>query len=586
MKILNFSQAIALLFIFASSLTSCNQSSEENDKPYTPLYAYFNPLDLDMSMEKLMPYFVNYPSDWVKMGLRSHPMIVTYHYNNSAWGVSGDVKYTFLANGRLSQHTRPSTNVGASGFDVVTLEYDGNSNICRITSEEDGRYKRKHTDNGFVYDTMNRLIRREKSDRANPGTWNYIYEYHENGVLKSIQPEKENVLTSEAGVTLYKSQFDSLGRIERMENTEPTNILLKDISKYKRGKSVTIFSYADNLCSQAIEEIPIRFDNGTENIVCTSSFKYNSHGDMTAWTYSGGVYIKTGNSWRVDDMTFTITYDYVYDEKGNWTQAKIIFPSNLDEIPPLRTIYRAEKFGFVSSQDHSSSTKEGETPFVTVNRTIDYYDEDMIKSQNETSASRMKEEQSEEGLFYKGTDTYGLFSKVKSVTEEREQLKFDQSGNLVYKKNSFDEETTYKYLTPTSYNVSGWGDAMINIKIENGIRSDVDSNINIELNQEYMFDNNKRIVKHIFNSHMAIVTHNYQYKDNSKYPTVLVEEHPRDGITTYHYTYIKFDKKDNWIERKVVYSTEYDEYDDDMNYIGKKQSAPNEYTEKRDIEYW
>lgn len=392
MKTLNFLQGFTLLFILTSSLTSCNQSGEENDKPYTPLHAYFDPLDLDMSMEKLMPYFVNYPSDWVKMGLKSHPTTVTYHYNNSTWGISGDIQYIFLANGRLSQHRRPSFNVGASGFDVVALEYDSNSNLCKITFEEDGRYKRKHTDSGFIYDSTGRLIRREKIDRANPGTWNYIYEYHENGVLKSILPEKENVLTSEAGVTLYKFQFDSLGRIERMENTKPTNIFLKDLREYKRGKSVTVFSYADNLCSQAIEEIPIHFDNGTEKLICTSTFKYNSHGDMTAWTYSGGVYKTRGNSWRVDDMTFTITYDYVYDEKGNWTQAKIIFPPNLDEIPALRTFYRVKKFGFISGQDNSPSTQEGETPFVTVNRTIDYYDEDLIKRLNETPTNKMKEE--------------------------------------------------------------------------------------------------------------------------------------------------------------------------------------------------
>ena len=52
------------------------------------------------------------------------------------------------------------------------------------------------------------------------------------------------------------------------------------------------------------------------------------------------------------------------------------------------------------------------------------------------------------------------------------------------------------------------------------------------------------------------------------------------------HTYTKFDKKNNWTERKVSYATEYDDYDDDMNYIGKKQTWPEEYIEKRAIEYW
>ena len=52
----------------------------------------------------------------------------------------------------------------------------------------------------------------------------------------------------------------------------------------------------------------------------------------------------------------------------------------------------------------------------------------------------------------------------------------------------------------------------------------------------------------------------------------MIEEHPEEGVTTYHYTYTQFDKKND--------------YDDDMNYIGKKQTLPEEYIEKRAIEYW
>lgn len=585
MKTLKIFIVYACVFFFmAGIVASCDSGGKHNDKPHTPLYVYFNPLQLDMSMETLMPYFVNYPTDWAKMGLRNYPMMITYEYNNAAWGITTASQYIFLANGCLSEQRRTSFNVGATGFDVISFEYDSNSNLVKIKSEEDGRYKRRHSDNGFIYDTAGRLTRRERDRGGNPGTWDYLYEYHDNGALKSIQPENENSLASEAGVTLYKLGFDLLARMDRLETPKTTNIFLKDISEYKKGKSVVTFIYTDNLCTQAVEKIPVEFDRGTETLTCTSTFTYNSHGDLATWTYSGGVYKNKGNSWRVDDMTFTVTYEYVYDEKGNWTQAKIIFPSNLDEIPALRTYYKATKNGFTSNQDRSPSTKNGETPFLTVNRTINYYDEDMMK--NETSASEKKEKQSAEELLYKGTDTYGLLGKVKSVTEEHECLKFDQSGNLVYQKNSFDKETTYKYLTPTSYNVSDWGEAVVNIKLKNGLRSDTDSDTNTELNQEYTFDNHRRLIKHVFCSQMAIVTCTYQYKGDDKYPSTMVEEHPEEGVTTYHYTYTQFDKKNNWTERKVSYATEYDDYDDDMNYIGKKKTRPKEYIEKRNIEYW
>lgn len=152
----------------------------------------------------------------------------------SCLGVTGSSQYAFLSNGRLSEQRRTSFNVGATGFDVVSFEYDSNSSLVKIKSVEDGRYKRRYNDNGFIYDAAGRLTRRERDRGGNPGTWDYLYEYHENGALKSILPEKENSLANEAGVTLYKFQIDSLGRIEKIENIKPTNIFLKDISEYKR----------------------------------------------------------------------------------------------------------------------------------------------------------------------------------------------------------------------------------------------------------------------------------------------------------------------------------------------------------------
>lgn len=583
-----------ILFIctLTALLSACSESRLfKKEEQYTPLCTYFNPLDLDMNIETLMPYFVNYSTDWAKMGLRSHPMMVTYKYNNTAWGITATSQYVFLANGRLSEQRRTSFSVGASGFDVIAFEYDGYSNLINIKSVEDGHYKRQHNDNGFTYDSTGKLIRREKSDRANPGTWNYLFEYHENGILKSISPEKDNVLTSEAGVTLYKFQFDSLAHMKRLETPTTTNMFLKDIGEYKKGKSVITFTYTDNLCTQAVEKIPVKFDRGTETLTCTSNFIYNSHGDLITWTYSGGVYQDKGNGWRVDDMMFAITYDYVYDNKGNWTQAKITFPANIDEIPALRTYYKASKNGITSNQDRSSSVKVGEVLILTIEPTIDYWADDAIASCHETETH--KDTKKDNGLRYKGTDIYWLSNKVKSVTQEssigdRSQLKFDQSGNLVYKDDNYaNGATTYKYITSTAYNVNGWGDAVVDIKIEDGKRSDICSDASTtELNQEYTFDSKSRIVKHRFTSYMAYVTCTYQYEDEKRIPAVMVRDHPEEGVTTYHYTYTKFDKHKNWIERKISYSTEYDKYDENGDYIGDEYTSPKEYTEKRDIEYW
>lgn len=564
----------------AGMVISCDGGGRHNDKPHTPLYVYFNPLRLDMSVETLMPYFVNYPTDWAKMGLRDRPMTLTYEYSYPAWGITGSSQYAFLSNGRLSEQRRTSLNVGADGFDVMSFEYDGNSNLVKIKSVEDGRYKRRYSDNGFIYDAAGRLTRRERDRGGNPGTWNYLYEYHENGTLKSIQPEKENSLADEAGVTLCTFEFDSLARMERLETPNTTNIFLKDISGDKRGKSVLTFTYTDNLCTQAVEKIPVRFDRNPETLTCTSTFTYNSHGDLATWTYSGGVYKDKGNSWRVDDMTFTVSYEYEYDEKGNWTQARIIFPPNLDEIPALRTHYKATKDGFTSNQDRSSSVEAGEKPVLTIVRSIDYWADEATASQN--------------GTCYTGTGIYWLTGKVKAVKQEsttgdRSQLKFDQAGNLIYQDDHYaNGPVDYQYITPMSYRVSGWDDAVVHIKIEDGKRTDVcaDASAGEELNHEYAFDDKGRLIKHRFTSFMAYVTCSYRYEGENRVPSVMVEEHPENGATTFHYTYTQADDELNWTEREVSYTQEYDDYDDDMNYIGKKRTSPQKYIERRHIEYW
>lgn len=542
MKVLQTIQTLSLFGLLTIGTASCN-SSDESDQPYTPLQVYFDPVRVDMNMEELMPYFVNYPTDWAKMGLKGCPKLVSYDYHNAAWGVTYTSQYEFLPNGRLSEQRRTSFNVGASGFDVISYEYDSRSNLTLIKSVYDGRYKRRYKDNGFIYDSADRLVRRERDQGGNPGTWNYLYEYHQNGTLKSILPEKERSLATEAGVTLYKLQFDSLAHLKSFETPNTSNLFLKNIDSYKTEKSVTTYTYTGHLCTQAVEKIPVQFDQGTEMLTATSSFTYNSHGDLASWTYNGGVYKSSGNGWRVDDMKFTISYEYVYDEQGNWTQATVTFPANIDEIPALRTYYKATRYGFTSNQDRSPSVKPGETPTLTMVRTISYWDEETIASQKAVGEGGQSAQA--ETLRYKGTDIYGLNGAVKSVKSSESSYKFDQAGNLIFKEDFYNNgPSTYKYITPTSYKLDSWDDVVVNITIEDGKRSDIcsDASTNTELDQVYTFDKRNRITSHKFTSYMAYVTHTYSYKGDNKYPATMVEKHSADGTTTYHYTYTKFDK--------------------------------------------
>lgn len=584
MKTLQFIQFISLSCLLAIGAISCG--SKESNHPYTPLQVYFSPVKMDMNAEYLIPYFINYPTDWAKMGLRNYPRLITYQYHDAAWGVTSTSQYEFLPNGRLSQQRRTSFNVGATGFDVISYEYNNHSNLIKIQSVDDGRYKRRNTDDGFTYDSAGRLIRRDKNGRGNYDTSSFLYAYHSNGALQSISPERENGTVNESGVTIHKMQFDSLALLKTFDTPKTHNMFLKDIDSYNMGQSVTLYTYTNNLCTKAVEQVPVKFSQGWNTLTCTSIFTYNSHGDLASWKYSGGVYKSQGNGWQVDDMTFTISYNYKYDKKGNWTQATVTLPANINDIPALSTYYKASRYGFTSNKDRSPEVKAGNAPSLTVVRTIDYWDEKAVASTK--GANENKQATITGNLRYKSTDIYGLSGKVKSVSGNEESLKFDRVGNLIAMQNKFGDEATYHYITTTSYKVEGWEENVVNIESQNGLRTDIcpDANANTELEQIYTFDNRNRITSHKFCSHMAYVTWRYSYEGNSKYPAMMVEEHPEEGTTTYRYTYTKFDNHKNWTQRNVICTTEYEDYDENMNYLGKKQTPPKEYIEKRIIEYW
>lgn len=96
-----------------------------------------------MNAEHLMPYFVNYPTDWAKMGIAQLSEAGHLRIPQCTMGGTSTSQYEFLPNGRLSEQRRTSFNVGATGFDVISYEYNGNSNLTQIKSVDDGRYKRR-----------------------------------------------------------------------------------------------------------------------------------------------------------------------------------------------------------------------------------------------------------------------------------------------------------------------------------------------------------------------------------------------------------------------------------------------------------
>ena len=59
--------------------------------------------------------------------------------------------------------------------------------------------------------------------------------------------------------------------MKRLETPTTTNMFLKDIGEYKKGKSVITFTYTDNLCTQAVEKFLLSL-TGHRTLTCTSNF--------------------------------------------------------------------------------------------------------------------------------------------------------------------------------------------------------------------------------------------------------------------------------------------------------------------------
>ena len=124
-----------------------------------------------------LPYFVNYPDDWAKMGLRNRPMAIKYSGIDSWTNHPFYICYHFNISGNLNEIEN-----SALGRDVFTYDNDnkiiGISRMRNILSDD--------KKNQFEYaDSL--LIRRTTS--PSPSTV-HSFSYYPSGVLKEITPER------------------------------------------------------------------------------------------------------------------------------------------------------------------------------------------------------------------------------------------------------------------------------------------------------------------------------------------------------------------------------------------------------------
>lgn len=578
--------------VICSLLAACTGGgSVENEKKYTPLEVYFNPLANEIteisSPGSLLAYeanyFLNYPNDLARLSLCGPVRRVIYgkHPERSS------VEFFFNKNGFMTEiHSGMYLFTSKPG--ITRFKYDDHGrfmgwvNVDKANWEGDYRIKYKYDENGCP-----------ESNRDKSGlTMNFSY--FDDGTLKGMTLDGVDDF-QHRWLRKGNMKYNEKGQLVRMEAICTYNQLIAEGLKnyYIKYPSVSTFEYnEDGLCTRKYEEVFFidRKKNDTLKIMpCDNIFTYNEKGDLASWTYTGGSYYtdkENRNLYGFEEVSFTIKYEYLYDDYGNWRRKYIIMPENITENINLH------KFYYYNNQEYDGfreyEPEEGARPVVVLNRILEYYLEtDVDKGKGGKEAAKQKKP---EGPAYTAAQGMGLYGKVKSIYSDGSSIFFDEYGNIARLVNGNSEEV-YKYKTPFTYTIPDpWGNEIGPYRIEceeNTRKEKEERSGNIEA--LYEFDNKGRLIRHRYFEGMMPAEATYTYDGKNKLPAYKVCKHEYEEGTdteTCQYLYLGIDKKGNWTMRKVRRTWNSETY----NYETKKYDISTrtepDFTESRTIAYY
>lgn len=372
-------------------------------------------------------------------------------------------------------------------------------------------------------------------------------------------------------------EFNESGELVKMEAPLTSNPFVTEAYRtfVRKFPSVSTFTYSDGLCTEKLEKIAfINERNKTsDTITCVNRYTYNDKGDLISWEYSGGQYwldLKTRNHYSFPYVSFTIRFEYDYDRYGNWITRRAILPENYEDIRALHI-----KVG-------NDKPAPGESPVITTEREIDYH---------AFSAKEKTELKKKDAPKFTAVQGYGLYGDVKSVSDSRFVILFDEYGNIT-KRTWIDYEETneFSYESSTRYMRSGVGP--FRITCEGNLRKEEDEG-KIMGTEEYEFDKKGRVVRHDYADAdgMCPINETYTYNGREKFPVTMVYKYSYEegqDVATCKYTYIETDKQGNWTKRKVNRTWECVEYffDGEKDTSRTMTKTDPEFTETRTISYY
>ncbi len=359
---------IKLLFMLglSFSLLSCggdklagteNQEEAQVDRVFPPIGLYYGKPtsmlggtpDPDYEIKPSnLPDFVNYPNDLTKMGLRGRVKSVREGVSTFSWS------YDFNPAGNLTDYQFRMDSKGRYG-EGARAEYNGAGELTLL-----GRNFHGQSPNSHAYSYKNGKLVRRSSSRGER-----IYFYHDSAGVSV----PDSIVTK--GLTPYLNikfvQEDNMINVGRMTYKRPS--LPGNITA---DNAESIMEYTAEGQLKAMRTV-YRNVKGykTPTLYGLTQFFYNEQGDVTKMEY----YLFTDKTPLTDETLLSTavhhgidTYDYQYDEQGNWVELTMNSQPKAANTVVINTLSRTiEYYSDEELQAIEQENKElEEKPFVGV----------------------------------------------------------------------------------------------------------------------------------------------------------------------------------------------------------------------------
>jgi hypothetical protein len=359
-------------------LTACTSNSLTRQKGSTPLHLYDNPLGLDVmalldGSHSYYDYalFVNYPNDLTKHGLRGNVAKVIYKINGVPNQKVNQVILHFSSQGKLLSIDYPPER----GYKELVYE---NRRLTKIHDKEN--YANMSISVSLDEEIMRFEYEGERLVRQSGAKYDghLTFDYYEDGKLKTVNAHHGGGYGRK--LLIENIQFAPNGDLlQKTSSYAPVTLTSWVFMPYLSQPALNTYSHNHGLCDE-IKSFAVVSRGSSDTLQCVSHYSYNHNDDLSHWDYQGAIYHgASASESTVEQVQFGVDYEYDYDEQGNWTTMRVLFPLNYAGSFTLR-----ERAGYLAWFGQLS--EEGERPMVTVSRRIEYHTPDT----EEADGSQMK----------------------------------------------------------------------------------------------------------------------------------------------------------------------------------------------------